>query len=1461
MPFQVEVEGLPTPIEFDDGTPEAVVKQVVRRESMAAAAQPGVAAKRTLGVLGPLTDLVYGATPQGLAQSAGWALNYTGRVASGLAQDLAAGDTTMPRTGLTAMGEEAPKALQPQTPIGQGLAAGVEGMPAFAAGLGAMALGVPAAIALGGPMAVSTFAHARERGATDAQAASQAAFAGAVGSVLPGVAQAGGQGVARILGQAVQRGLLGTSATMRQKALEMLGSQGVAQVFMEGLNLPEYAAAEPAGRWAMLQRNIAQNAVGILTLDVPNVVSAKPSLTQQRVFAKVGEVLNELSSTKEGQDALQEMVDEIAVEQTALDALRAGRRPDDAEPPTPKEVIEGGLQGQKEEGQEVAGRLRLPEDQAAARAELEAEQAALGSPDTPPVLGAPAVATGTLPPAAGGTLAPRVKARMQVEFVREGLAGMITAVGGTPVFRSRRFGQKALGIFKQFERVVRMRDMNDLPTLSHEVAHHVSRQLFNGDVRKAVPAPIANELQQLGRALYSTRKPDGGYTEEGWAEFWRHYLTTDVIDKAAPLTKAWVEGTLFKGQPALANTAAEARRRIDTWRSMDPRERWGQVNEPTETQRKIARLKRSFSVQGQLEAAWPLRELAKTAEGLLGRPLRPSENPYLLHKAQRARAGSVVRYMMEEGMVDAFYQRTGGKSLAEELAPVLANKAKGESDSQRTTDFFRFLHARRAKERWAKGKNPGIPQNEVDGMYDALVRPEFLLAAEGYDRWWAGVLDYVASSSPSMAALVESIRQGSTDYAPLARLVDDQRMGGGLGVPGASNPFMPFGGSSKSVLKIQTQTVLSAERLIQAAHREQVMEAVYQLAKEVPGLGGMIERVPAERRQMGVELGKLREQLEAEGIDTSAVPDDTLLTYYQAAPQPSGGDSIIIRRQKTLPGQPPAPLEWYHVNRNLYDVIAGMRPMDIGPLGTIVEMAARFARLGSTGLRPSFGLVSNPQMDLPTALIQAKTSANPFGFLRDYFLGLGDMFMGGVMGKDTALWDAYKRAGVSGSTYLGADTSAARTAGKRLFRGRIMRRITTPIESYRELIAATEALPRLAEMRRIGAELGWVPGTQASPDQAILMLLAASEVTTDFRARGDFGGDSVLAAWQRGQTFNLAALQGIRTFARGIASMANPRTAAKVVANGIGFVLLPTVLNWYLNKDKEWYRALSAQDRLNNWHVELGSGEVLVIRKPREWGAVFAGLPEVLLSRAFDQDPLAAKDVVRWLYNTFQPYSLPTVAQFAKENLSNHVDYWDKPIVPKSRLNLSPGAQTGPYTSAFAKRVGELFPDTFSPLKVDHAVRSLMGGAPMDVVQFFGLKEKQALRGKELSDMFLIGRLWRRGGTFSANSRWLDEAYRMGEEWKTALASQEVFPLAPRDIANSEFAVANVEAIQAAQQIIEMSPDPVQRRALYEHLNGRVKAFVKDAQAKKALPEDRTRSPRQRPVLEQLRRQQRGLEP
>jgi hypothetical protein len=106
----------------------------------------------------------------------------------------------------------------------------------------------------------------------------------------------------------------------------------------------------------------------------------------------------------------------------------------------------------------------------------------------------------------------------------------------------------------------------------------------------------------------------------------------------------------------------------------------------------------------------------------------------------------------------------------------------------------------------------------------------------------------------------------------------------------------------------------------------------------------------------------------------------------------------------------------------------------------------------------------------------------------------------------------------------------------------------------------------------------------------------------------------------------------------------------------------------------------------------------------------------------------------------------------AKEQWQNRIEFWDRPIVPRSEIDLPASQQVGPYTTRLAKAMGRAFPSV-SPRRIDAAVRGYFGSAVPDMLDFIGLGASAQERERELSDLPVFGKLIRRGGQFNAQNQ------------------------------------------------------------------------------------------------------------
>jgi hypothetical protein len=927
--------------------------------------------------------------------------------------------------------------------------------------------------------------------------------------------------------------------------------------------------------------------------------------------------------------------------------------------------------------------------------------------------------------------------------VMNALKNVMVTAGSVGEIRRGRFAQRAKGVFKSQSEIVRLEHIDDVPTAIHETGHALMKQ-FYGTVKsrglKWTPSAVRRELIGLGKELYGNRKPVAGYASEGFSEFVRHYLTSENAHKIAPNTYKFFEEGVMVDHPEVAAQLRAARGLIDVYRFQGALARANSqvVREPGWTRRTLNALRDFLSFQRIAESAEPLRQLSIEAKQRLGKPLPPSADPYKLFKMKRGASGPILERMVENNMVDVWGNPTG-PSLKEALSEVRSQR----------NEFLLYLFARRAQERWSKGLHPGITKEDANYIRQTLESPAFDRAAVKYYRWWDGVLNYLGQADPAMDQVIARIKQGSSDYAPLARMLDE----GAVRREAAraqSDPLYRMHGSGLPVKDIFDQTLVSAARLISRANRQLVTNAVAKMA-QIEGMGRLIERVPQGHVRRSLNVEQIRRDLENMGVDTSVLPEGELLNYYTPADQPRGSDPIIVVKQLDGTNQ------WYYVAPKIYDVMNKIEPFSlrniphIGPvLDFVLGAPKRIFTMGTTGLRPSFSLLTNPLRDLQGWLVQTKASINPAKMAAAYFNAVGEQLRAAVTGREGPIMQAALNLGPQMSQALGRDIQYTKKASSGLFHGRIMRVVKSPIDHLRQLLNLPESFPRLAEFKRVASELGWEPGEPMSPDHAVQLAIAFKEATVDFSAAGD-----VSRVVNEAVPFFNPNIQGVRTAARAFRD--HPLRTTLV---GLSSVTGPALLLWWANKDKEWYRNLPWRERYYYTNIDDGKN-VWQIPRAFEWGNLFAVMPESVLDSWYRQDPESVKRAIGHLFETQNPFDYPVLLKLAKEQWQNRIDFWDRPIVPRSEIDLTPGAQVGPYTSKPATWLGEAFPNQVSPRRVDAAIRGYFGGAVPDVLDAIGLGSQRKTRETELADAPVVGRLWRRGGFYNAQSQHLADFWEI----------------------------------------------------------------------------------------------------
>lgn len=1277
------------------------------------------------------------------------------------------------------------------------------------------------------------------------------------------------------VGAGVAEGLLTPLgvATLGATALPAVAQRLVAGAFAVdmGRHLPEMAAqAADALEGGPVQRKV--EAVGNLLATAGMAgMAGKHALTPRRVTAARG-LARELDRA--------ELKPPAPAESAPIREPLSRPFPSPAEeaatlrppPPRPPEVPNART------AEATAGPERPATDSPALRVppEVEFDASPMGDPAQPgrptaPVLDPPTGAPDALP--AGTT--PISGTRMPVAVDRgvtgsqdiPGIFGQLERVmqvagSPTPIRTGRMGGMKrwASGFFKPREETIRLQSSFDLPTASHELAHSVSASLWRRPAggtppsrmwRKMAPPAVHAELHALGTKLYGSRKPTSGYAEEGFAEFMRSWLTTDDAATVAPATAKWFKETVVDGMPELGSELVKARGMIDVWRGQGDRGRAIAMQKPYETawQKRVELLRKTWSVQGQVEQLTPLERVGRHWQARKGTPMPAGKDPFLVASRLRGIAPSVMDRFVHRGTVDIDGNPTGHRGLADVLAPLLSDTPGwqrglhaihpklAKAVQTRIEDFGLYLWARRTLERASHNQETGLSVEDATTLIAKLDSPRFQLAADQYRQWWDDVLDYYGSAGPANAELVRAVKAGSHDYVPLPRKLDTPqsraseggRQGGGL---------VRMHGSGRPIYDVMESTIRVAEGLIEKAHRDLVANTVIDVARE-PGFGFLVEEVPLDRVRQTVPVEVVRQQLEDLGVNTSGVAPDALLEWYTEARDPKGVDPVYARRDGA------GDMHWYVLAPDVFEVIGGVDNPRVAAsmLAQVAAWGTRVFKMGTTGLRPAFNLVTNPLRDAQNFGLQVQGTANPARMLGAYMASVSDMLKASLgMGvvKPSAWWEALHDLGVPMANSLAHDITQTRSALRGAWHGKFMQAVTQPVNSFRELIGGFETVPREAQLRILASEMGWQPGMPLTRDQAVALTVAAKRVTTDFTAGGTQGRH-----WNLYIPFYNAPIQGTRATARTLRTAFDGDYADRIgssqkqalgrIALGGAFLTTLGLGNWLRNRDKEWYRALPWRERFLFTNIEMDDGTVARVPRPIDWGNLFMVLPEALADSWYQKDPETAAAAIEHIVANSNPMGLPAPANAILEQAANRDFFWDRPIVPRGEQDLLPGDQRSEYSSWLAKTLGDAFPNHVSPRRVDAAIRQVGGGAAADLVEALGLGGLVREREREPSDMPVLGTLFRRGGTHTAANRHLVEFQNLYAYYAARDRSKQR-PLDAREEAFWSRLQDEKKHIDVARDIALVQKDLKARQDQFRIAGERARRVMEDARRNKLNP-------------------------
>ena len=270
------------------------------------------------------------------------------------------------------------------------------------------------------------------------------------------------------------------------------------------------------------------------------------------------------------------------------------------------------------------------------------------------------------------------------------------------------------------------------------------------------------------------------------------------------------------------------------------------------------------------------------------------------------------------------------------------------------------------------------------------------------------------------------------------------------------------------------------------------------------------------------------------------------------------------------------------------------------------------------------------------------------------------------------------------------------------------------------------------------------------------------------------------------------------------------------------YIILPSIVLWAANHDKDWYKELDPAIKMNNWILPGGS---IRIPKPQEAGVLFGSGFEAALDAAAGQDQKAMGEWATTFLENMTPGVMPTLILPLIEWMANYSFFRNKPVVSQSMQRLPDELQYGPYTSETSKLVGGIA--GVSPAKLDNLWRGYTGTMGMFLIQAPDLwaADKQNLPEKKLSEMAFVR-------DFAINdmnlNRTMNDFYRLKEAATKQHAGYGKKGKPTAEVAGVNVAAQSISKLQKEAREITASPkyNSAQKRVLVDKLQAKQKKIA-----------------------------------
>lgn len=887
---------------------------------------------------------------------------------------------------------------------------------------------------------------------------------------------------------------------------------------------------------------------------------------------------------------------------------------------------------------------------------------------------------------------------------------------GIPVSKGK-FRERAYGIYKVKAEAIRTKISNALPTIGHELGHHLDKKY---NLRNFQSINEAMRVLKDARPNFYNSYPPEARPGEAVAEFIRNYLADRTLAKRSyPFFYEEFERVLSeRGTEDLKNLKTIGDK-INEYFTAEKADRARAAVISREEARKrnaadkeVADYLEAFETNFVDEAA-PLKKISKKAYDLF----------YYAKKADvRARSAivgdGVASFDGENGGLA--YMRDGDGNIIKDsdgkpLNMLPLQKVLAEIDNKSKPDFEMYLVYKHGLEFLENDKRVFADDsiNDKEFISKEIKRlekayPQFKKTAEELYSWYKSfIYEYGVKSGLLSKEQYKALNEKYPCYVPFNRNVSDGKNGVKKSVANQNAPIMRAKGSGLEILSPIESITQKVAQFMNAADRNAVMQDIANKADNVEGLGYLLEEVPPDMMPVTVSTESIKKGINEwykEQSENGNLPDDftdtideiigdTVTQFVQSNNQGRNVVWVYRKGKKTL----------YQVHDpNLLTALTGLNKPQFGAFTRAVGNITRLFKVLTTGGNFAWSITSNTPRDFNSAY-KYSVEKNPIKFTVDYVRAVISAFSQVRGDKASDIVKLYKTVGGGYNNSLIYNSKELKTTMSELIKKdesylkHFISRFNL-IEAIEQLADFIETAPRLAEFKRVYEQTG---DTQKA-------LLAAEEITVNFNR----SGSKSKVIDQYIPYFN-AGIQGVnKLVSTALDSEKNKAFFAKTVVSGV--ITVGLLFAWNMlamgDDDNDEYEKLSAYKKNNFYNFYIGNGKFFSIPKSKDT-AVFDSTLERVFEIALKEDvdySQEIKNYLSYLWLVFAP-PLPTDAIILStaKDLWRNEDFKGTPIVSSYYEKLEPKEQYNEKTTYIAKALGQL--TGYSPMKIDHIINSNLG--------------------------------------------------------------------------------------------------------------------------------------------------------